>query len=201
MPASSAETVPPPRRRRPGAVVPLLIFAVLYLGVLAVAANALWAAGCAAMAGMVAVISWRLGAAPRRMPTGLQLRAVSLTSALEGVALIIAVAVGALSGVWWPVLPIVLTAVAVHFCALDVAFRRAVDHWASGCLMVAATVAWIFSRTALPWIWPLTAAIAAGACLGYAIALAAVRADQRRAADSDVPPPLEDALTVHQRGE
>lgn len=189
------EVAPMPRRRPPsrrGAAVPLVIFAVLYLGVLSAAVNVVWVIGCVLVAAMVAFVGWRLGAAPRRKPTAGQLRWIGITSALEGLALAVAVIIAVATGVWWPVLPVMLTAVAVHFCALDIAFRRAVDRWAVVCTIMAATGAWILSRTALPWIWPMAAAVAAGVCLGYASALAAVRAEERNAADSDVPPIQED---------
>lgn len=175
-PALQSTSASQPRGR--GALAPLLIFAALYLSALTTATSVAWAAGCALVAVLVAVISWRLGAAQHRVPTVARRRAVGVTAALEGVVLVVAVIVAVVTGIWWPVLPAVLSAVAVHFLALDVAFGRAVDHWSLGCMAAASVAAWLFSRTAMPWVWPLTAAIAAGTCLGYAGALVAARSQR-----------------------
>ncbi|QTX04066.1 hypothetical protein [Agromyces archimandritae] len=167
----------------------LAAYAVLYAATLLVAGSPWTALAAVALGAGVLAVGLGVQASfggRARAPGPLGVRLIAVTAALEGVALAAALVLGAVTGVWWPALPIVLSAVTVHVLVLGASIRRPLDAWLGVCLLAATVAAWLWSAGALPTVWPLAGAAASGACLAYAIVLArAARA--ARAAPASVP--------------
>lgn len=156
------------------AVPPLVFFTALYLLPLVVAPSWLWALVCFALAVLVASSSLLVQIASKRLastPSERQQRWVSCTSIAEGIVALMSLAVAAVTGSWWIVLPLVLTAVTVHSCALRAALRRSVDSWSVTCFLIAMVIAWGASVLPIAWVWPAAGSLAAGTCFGYVLAL------------------------------
>lgn len=168
-----------PRPR--GATLPLLLFAAVYMSPL-VLAPSLWVVAVsiglgALVAGGAWVIARRIRVAVRT-PNAAELRAVRVTSVFEGVAVLVALGIGMIAGMWWVALPLVLTSVTVHVFSLWIALRRPVDVWCV-CWAIAATSAtWLLSASFATSVWPPAGAVAAGVCIGYVLALHSVRRGQ-----------------------
>ncbi len=176
-----------PARKAGGTTVSLLAFAALYVVALAWAPTWWWAVGAAVLGTGVALGSWGLARRPRnptRRPSAVALRAVGLTSLAEAVGLTAAVATFLVADLRWLALPLVLTTVTAHVASLAGAFRRGVDAWALGWIVVATVIAWTCGPALLAWAWPVSGAIAAGMCVGYVLALHSARRSGRPRADS-----------------
>lgn len=174
--------------RSRGATVPLLVFAALYLAPLAVAPSWWWVAGSLGLGAFVATGAWLIARSSRRdtrRPRTSERHAVEVTSVLEAVVLVVAVATGIVADAWWLALPLLLTAVALHILTLGIAYRRAVDAWSLFWITAATWLAWSFGATPETWTWPLCGSVAAGTCIGYVLALrTAQRRDSPRASPS-----------------
>lgn len=128
--------------------------------------------GLAAIALLIPTISvYRGGHRGVRRPSLSALKLVGLTSGVEMLAVVVALFLGFVFDAWWWLAPLIVTTVLLHFLALTNAFRRRVDFLVFPIMVVAAVVVWTADHNDPLPAWGVAGGLAAGVCLGYALAL------------------------------
>lgn len=153
----------------------LLAYAVSYLSLITLAPNA--RVVVASVGGSIVVLA--VGSViHQRRPTSRhdpgqrgRLWVVS-TSAAQGVAVVAGLVIGHTVS-WHLLLPVILTAWAMHLVAIGLTVRRAVDAWSAPVAVITTSGLWLaVIDGARPDVsWPLAGGLAAGVCLTYAHAL------------------------------
>lgn len=150
----------------------LLVYAVSYLSLIALAPNA--RVVVASVGGCVVVLAVGLTIhqsrpASRHAPGKSAQLWVAVTSAVQGGALIAGLLIGHVVS-WYLLLPVVLTAWAAHLVAIGLAMRRPVDAWLVSVAVMTASALWIsvLDQPSRLVTSPIAGGLAAGVCATYA---------------------------------
>ena len=122
--------------------------------------------------GLVTAISKRRAPGELREISKAEATFIGVTSFLEFVAVIIGLAIGFISDVWWPFGLLLVGSVVLHFFSLTLAYRRPADYFAFACVVVAFVLLIVNPLSPLWDLWALVGAIVAATTALYVVELA-----------------------------